>query len=80
MKSREQMQDEIKAIYQRFSDVAASLPEADRESFGGTLAGLLMALLVVSVDDEVTAESAMRAVRSGVAAAKAQSQAKKATA
>jgi hypothetical protein len=68
MKTREQMQDEIRAMYQRVSALARDMPDADREVFGGTMAGLLMALRVVALDEPVNATEAMAAVRRGVAA------------
>lgn len=68
MKTRDEMLDEIQAMYVAVSRSANEMPEAERAAFGGTLAGLLMALRVVALDEPVTAVDAMAAVRSGVRA------------
>jgi hypothetical protein len=68
MKSREQMQDEIQAMYVAVSRTAREMPEEERAAFGGTMAGLLMALRAVALDEPVNATEAMAAVRRGVAA------------
>jgi hypothetical protein len=69
MKTRDEMIDEIQAMYVTVSRQSKELPEGEREAFGGTLAGLLMALRVVCVDGPVDTLDAMAAVRSGISAA-----------